>query len=99
MAKLTREDVAHVALLARLDITDEEAVLYAEQLSAVLQHASEIDALDINDVPPTSHALPLENVVREDEPKPTLDRDEVLAQAPQAVDNRFGVPRILAEEP
>jgi aspartyl-tRNA(Asn)/glutamyl-tRNA(Gln) amidotransferase subunit C len=97
--RLTRADVAHVALLARLDITDEELDLYTEQLAAVLDHAADVAALDTKGVPPTAHPLPITNVLREDDVQPSLDRDEVLAQAPAVEDRRFKVPRILGEAP
>jgi len=97
--RLTTAEVAHVARLARLDITEDEAVLFAEQLAKVLEHAADVGALDIADVPPTAHPLPLANVFRPDEPRPSLDRDEVLAQAPACEDGRFRVPRILGEAP
>ena len=97
--RLTTDEVAHVARLARLDLTDEEVALFAEQLAAVLDHAADVGALDIADVPPTAHPLPLANVFRPDEPRPSLDRDEVLAQAPASEDGRFRVPRILGEAP
>ena len=97
--RLTTAEVAHVARLARLDITEDEVVLFAEQLAKVLEHAADVAALDIADVPPTAHPLPLANVLRPDEPRPSLDRDEVLAQAPASEDGRFRVPRILGEAP
>lgn len=97
--RISREDVAHVAKLARLDITDDELELYTEQLAAVLEHAEDVEALDTAGVEPTAHPLPLSNVFREDVPTPSLDRAEVLAQAPAAEDDRFRVPRILGEEP
>ena len=96
---ISRADVAHVAKLARLDLTEEELERFTEQLGAVLEHAADVEALDIADVPPTAHPLPLVNVLRDDEPRPSLDRDEVLAQAPKAEDRQFWVPRILGEAP
>ncbi|HLX87513.1 MAG TPA: Asp-tRNA(Asn)/Glu-tRNA(Gln) amidotransferase subunit GatC [Acidimicrobiales bacterium] len=96
---LTREDAAYVARLARLDLTDEELDTYAGQLAAVLEHAAAVAALDTRDVEPTSHPLPMRNVLRNDEVRPSLDRDEVLAQAPAAEDGRFRVPRILGDAP
>jgi len=96
---LTRETVAHVARLARLDVTDDEIELFTTQLSAVLDHAADIEKLDTTDVPPTAHPLPLENVLRDDVVEPSLDREEVLSQAPSAEDDRFRVPRILGEAP
>ena len=91
--------MAHVAVLARLDLTEDELERFTGQLGAVLEHAADIAALDIADVPPTAHPLPLVNVLREDVPVPSLDRDEVLAQAPAVEDGRFKVPRILGEAP
>ena len=99
MSRITGDDVRHVAKLARLDITDEEVELFTGQLEAVLQHAQDVEALDVADVPPTAHPLPLANVFRDDEPRPGVDRDEVLAMAPDAADGRFRVPRILGEAP
>jgi len=97
--RISAADVAHVARLARLDITDDELERFTEQLGAVLDHANDVAALDTHDVPPTAHPLPLRNVFRDDVPQPSLDRDEVLAQAPAAEDGRFRVPRILGEAP
>jgi aspartyl-tRNA(Asn)/glutamyl-tRNA(Gln) amidotransferase subunit C len=97
--RLTRDDVAKVAQLARLELSDAELDTYTEQLAAVLDHAADVAALDLADVPPTAHPLPLENVLRVDEVRPTLDRDEVLSQAPAVEDRRFRVPAILGEEP
>src|SRR5437868_13176931 len=96
---ISRADVAHVAKLARLDLTDDELEMFTGQLAAVLDHAADVEALDTEGVPPTAHPLALENVLRDDVPVPSLDRDEVLAQAPAVEDGRFLVPRILAEEP
>jgi aspartyl-tRNA(Asn)/glutamyl-tRNA(Gln) amidotransferase subunit C len=97
--RLTRDDAAHVAHLARLDLTDAELDLYTEQLGAVLDHAADIAALDLSGVAPTAHPLPITNVLREDVVAPSLDRDEVLGQAPAVEDGRFRVPRILGEAP
>ena len=97
--RITEDDVRHVARLARLDVTDDEVTLFAEQLEAVLEHAQDVEALDTADVPPTAHPLPVKNVFRDDVVRPSLDRAEVLAMAPAAEDDRFKVPRILGEEP
>ena len=97
-ARISRDDVAHVAHLARLALTGDEIDLFAGQLAAVLEHAQDVEALDTSGVPPTAHPLPVRNVLRPDEPGACLDRDEVLAEAPQAEDGRFRVPRILGEE-
>ena len=96
---ISRADVAHVAKLARLDLTDDELEMFTGQLAAVLDHAADIEALDTDGVPPTAHPRPIENVFRDDIPAASLDRDEVLAMAPETEDNRFRVPRILGEAP
>lgn len=97
--RLTRQDAAYVARLARIDLSEEELDLYAGQLAAVLDNAAQLSALDTAGVEPTAHPLPLKNVLRSDEPRPCLDRDVVLAQAPAVEDNRFQVPRILGDVP
>ena len=97
--RISREQVAHVAHLARLALTDDEIDLFTGQLAAVLEHAEDVEALNTEGVPPTAHPLPLKNVLREDAPRPGVDRAEVLAMAPAAQDDRFRVPRILGEEP
>jgi aspartyl-tRNA(Asn)/glutamyl-tRNA(Gln) amidotransferase subunit C len=98
-ARLTRADVEHVAQLARLALTDAEIDAMTQDLGAILDHAAEVSALDTDGVPPTSHPLPLVNVLRPDVARPGLPRDEVLAAAPAAEDDRFRVPRILGEAP
>jgi aspartyl-tRNA(Asn)/glutamyl-tRNA(Gln) amidotransferase subunit C len=98
-ARLTRQDVAHVANLARLQLSEEELELYFEQLAVVLDHAADVASLDLHGVAPTAHAMAVTNVLRTDEPHSCLDRDEVLAQAPSVEDHRFRVPRILGEAP
>jgi aspartyl-tRNA(Asn)/glutamyl-tRNA(Gln) amidotransferase subunit C len=99
VALISRDDVAHVARLARLDVTDDELDRFATQLAAVLEHAADVAALDTAGIPPTAHPFPLVNVLRDDIAEPCLDRDEVLAQAPAAEGGRFRVPRILGEAP
>jgi len=94
-AALSRADVEHVARLARLALTDAEIDHLAGDLAAVLEHAADVAALDLEGVPPTAHPLPLRNVLRDDEVQRPLDRAEVLAAAPDAQDGRFRVPRIL----
>lgn len=97
--RISRDQVAHVARLAKLRLSDDELDVFTGQLAAVLDHAQDIEALSIDDVAPTAHPFPLINVFRPDEVGPTLDRDEVLQQAPRAEDGRFRVPPILGEEP
>jgi aspartyl-tRNA(Asn)/glutamyl-tRNA(Gln) amidotransferase subunit C len=96
---ISKSDVAHVARLARLGLSEEELERFTTQLAAVLEHARDIAALDIEGVPPTAHPFPLANVFREDVVGTCLDRDEVLAQAPEVESNRFRIPRIMGEAP
>jgi aspartyl-tRNA(Asn)/glutamyl-tRNA(Gln) amidotransferase subunit C len=98
MSTLSRKDVAHLAHLARLAVTDEELDLFAGQLAAVLDAVAQVGKAAVEDVPPTTHAVPMTNVAREDVNRPCLPRDVVLAGAPAAEDGRFRVPRILQEE-
>jgi aspartyl-tRNA(Asn)/glutamyl-tRNA(Gln) amidotransferase subunit C len=98
MTAITRDEVAHLARLARLQLSDAELAHYTEQLDDILAAVATVrDAVSV-DVPPTSHPLPLVNVTRVDEVRPSLPRDAVLAEAPAAEDGRFRVPRILGEE-
>ena len=97
--RITREEVEHVARLARLALSESEIDALTGELAAILGHAAEVSAIDTADVPPTAHPLPLVNVLRADEPRPGADRDEVLGAAPAAEDGRFRVPRILGEAP
>ena len=98
-SSLTRAEVEHVARLARLALTDEEVDALTTELGAILEYAAQVSALDTAGVPATAHPLPLVNVLRADVARPGLDRDEVLAAAPEAEDGRFRVPRILGEAP
>jgi len=95
---ISRADVAHLARLARLGLTDDELDHLGTQLDAIVSAVSRIGDLDTAEVPPTSHALPLTNVQRDDVVRPGLTQDEALACAPAAEDGRFRVPRILGEE-
>ncbi len=96
---LGRDDVAKVARLARLRLSEEELDLFTEQLGRVLEHAEDIAALDLEGVVATAHPFGLINVVRDDVTRPCLDRDVVLAMAPDAEDGQFAVPRIMGEAP
>jgi len=89
---ITREQVLHVARLARLDLGEDEVERLQEQLSAILEAVSKVSELDLDDVPPTSHPLDLVNLLRSDEPRPCLPLDEVFANAPQREDDAFRVP-------
>ena len=96
---ITRDEVAKVARLARLILSDTELELYTEQLGQVLEHAKDMNSLDLTDVVATAHPFGLRNVVRQDVVTASLDRDVVLEMAPDAAQGRFAVPRILGEAP
>ena len=96
---LRREDVAKVAKLARLSLSEAELDEFTAQLGQVLKHANDTAALDLEGVVATGHPFGLINVVREDVLRASLSRDEVLAMAPDAQDGRFAVPRIMGEAP
>jgi aspartyl-tRNA(Asn)/glutamyl-tRNA(Gln) amidotransferase subunit C len=99
MATLSRDEVAHVAKLARLQLSDAELDLFTPQLAAILEHAADVEALDLADVEPTSHPYPLANVMRPDVARDAGIRDAVLAAAPSAEDGMFRVPPVLGEAP
>ena len=98
MAAISREEVAHLARLSRLAVTEDELDMFAGQLDVILQSVARISDVAAADIPPTSHSVPLTNVLREDEVAPCLTRDEALSSAPDAAEGRFRVPRILDEE-
>jgi aspartyl-tRNA(Asn)/glutamyl-tRNA(Gln) amidotransferase subunit C len=89
---IDRDQVLHVARLARLRLTDEEVERMSSELSAVLDHIENISQLDLDGVEPTSHVIELENVLRDDVPRPSWPRETVLEPAPDAADNGFRVP-------
>ena len=94
---LTREEVLHIAHLARVGLDEAEVAKFQEQLSEILDHFQALAELDTEDVPPTSHPLPLESVMRADEVRPSLPRDEVLANAPLVEDGALRVRAVLEE--
>lgn len=98
MPSISREEVAHLAHLARLDLAPDELVHLAGQLDQILGAVAQVTEVAADDIPPTSHALPLTNVFREDEQRACLPAEAVLAAAPAAEDGRFRVPQILGEE-
>jgi aspartyl-tRNA(Asn)/glutamyl-tRNA(Gln) amidotransferase subunit C len=102
MTAITRDEVAHLAKLSRLELSGAELDQFAGQLDQIIGAVARVGELPTADVPPTSHALPLVNVFRADEVRPAgtpvIDRAELLAQAPAAEDDRFRVPRILGED-
>src|SRR5437899_1822136 len=97
MPGITRDDVAHLARLARIAMTDAELDQMAGQLDVILGAVARVQEVAAADIPPTSHALPLANVYRPDELRPSLQPDDALAAAPAAEDGRFRVPQILGD--
>jgi aspartyl-tRNA(Asn)/glutamyl-tRNA(Gln) amidotransferase subunit C len=91
---ISREDVLHVAELARLEIPEDEIERVREQLGAILEAVGKVSELDLSQVEPTSHPLDLVNVWREDEPRPSLPREEALRNAPDPADGAFRVPAV-----
>lgn len=89
---IERDQVLHVARLARLRLSEEEVERFTRELGTILEHVERIQQLDLEEVPPTSHVVALENVLRPDEPGPCLEREVVLAQAPDAAEGGFRVP-------
>jgi aspartyl-tRNA(Asn)/glutamyl-tRNA(Gln) amidotransferase subunit C len=98
MPDITREEVAHLADLARIDLSDAELDHLAPQLAVILDSIKSINEVAADDIPPTSHPMPLTNVFRDDVVRPGLTSEEALAGAPEVEQQRFAVPRILGEE-
>ena len=96
--RISRDDVAYLARLARLAVTDDELDLFAGQLDVILGAVARVSEVAAGDIEPTTHAVPLQNVLRADVLVDSLPRDAILAAAPAVEDNKFRVPRILAEE-
>jgi aspartyl-tRNA(Asn)/glutamyl-tRNA(Gln) amidotransferase subunit C len=95
---LTREDVAYLAGLARIELTDAELDHLAPQLAVILESVAAVSRVAAEEIPPTSHALPMQNVFRPDENRPSLSPEQALSGAPEVDEQRFSVPRILGEE-
>ena len=95
---LNRQEVAHLARLSRLSLSDSELDEFAPQLDEILSWVARVGEAASADIPPTSSGVPRVNIFRTDVVQPSLDRDEVLAAAPSAEDGRFRVPRILDEQ-
>ena len=93
--KLSEDRVRHVALLSRLELSDEEIANASRDLTNILHHINKLSELDLDGVEPTSHAIPLENVFREDEARPSLSNEEALENAPEQEDCCFKVPQII----
>jgi aspartyl-tRNA(Asn)/glutamyl-tRNA(Gln) amidotransferase subunit C len=98
MPEITRDEVAHLANLARIDLDDAELDHLAPQLTVILESIASIADVAAADIPPTSHAIPLTNVFREDVVRPSLTAEQALSGAPASEQQRFSVPRILGDE-
>ena len=98
MSAISREEVAHLAMLARIDLRPDELDRLAGQLGVILESVAQVREVAGDDVPATSHPMPLTNVTRPDEPRPSLSAADALAGAPEAEEQRFRVPRILEED-
>ena len=98
MTSITRAEVSHLARLARLALTDDELDRFAGQLDVILASVATVSEIAADDIPPTSHSVPLTNVFRPDVVKPSLSAQDALSQAPAAEESRFRVPRMLDEE-
>jgi aspartyl-tRNA(Asn)/glutamyl-tRNA(Gln) amidotransferase subunit C len=98
MSAISRDEVAHIAELARIAATDDELDRLAAELGVILDAVARVGEVAAADVPPMSHPLPLTNVTRPDDPRPSLDPQHVLAGAPASEQQRFKVPRILEED-
>jgi aspartyl-tRNA(Asn)/glutamyl-tRNA(Gln) amidotransferase subunit C len=96
--KINESEVRHIAHLARLNPSDDEVRLFTEQLSAILDYVEQLNEVDVADVPPTAHALPVRNVFREDVPGECLGPDEALTNAPAREGSFFTVPKVLEQD-
>jgi aspartyl-tRNA(Asn)/glutamyl-tRNA(Gln) amidotransferase subunit C len=95
---LTREQVQYIAELAKLDLTEAELARYTQQMSAVLDYASNLNKVDTSNIPPTASVLPITTVLREDEVRPSLPREKVTFNAPDAIEGQFRVDAVLDTE-
>ena len=95
MAKVTKEVVDHIAKLARLELTDEEKAKYQQSMASILDYADKLNDLDLEDVPPTAHAVAQQNVIRKDEVNSTLAVDRALANAAKSQDDQFAIQAVF----
>ncbi|RFA34197.1 aspartyl/glutamyl-tRNA(Asn/Gln) amidotransferase subunit C [Virgibacillus dokdonensis] len=95
MEKISKDQVKHVAHLARLHVSEEEAAMFTEHLSSIITYAEQLNELDTTNVEPTTHVLDIKNVMRKDEPKQWITQEEALKNAPDHKDGHFRVPSIL----
>ncbi|ETS93727.1 Asp-tRNA(Asn)/Glu-tRNA(Gln) amidotransferase subunit GatC [Veillonella sp. AS16] len=95
--KISQEEIKNIALLSRLEVKEDHTAHIEKELSDILSYVAELNALELDGVDPMAHAVPLQNVLREDELKPSLDHDLALSNAPEAEDGYFKVPRVVQE--
>lgn len=95
MSAISRQEVEYVAKLARLNLSEDEAEKYTEQLNAILQFAGKLNELDTSNIEPTSHVLDVYNVMRDDEVRPSVEREKALLNAPEEEDGQFKVPAVM----
>jgi len=93
--QLSKEDIGQIAHLARLELTDEETDKLTGHMNRIMEYFAELQALDTEDVEPTSHVIPIENVLREDMARPSFSTEDIVANAPEERDGCFVVPRIV----
>ena len=95
MERITKEQVKHVANLSRLELSDDEVVKFAKQLDEIIDYAEQLNELDTNNIVPTAHVLEVKNVMRKDEVRPSIDREDTFKNAPDHEDGQYKVPRII----
>lgn len=93
--KISKEEIEHIASLARLSLSEEEKELFGSQLSSILDYMEKLNELDTKDIEPTSHVLPLSNVMRDDIPSPSIPREDALLNAPDRTNKFYRVPKII----
>ena len=92
---LSKEEIEHIAMLARLSLTEEEKELFGAQLSSILDYMEKLNELDTEHIEPTSHVLSLSNIMREDTPRDSIPREDALSNAPDRTDKFYRVPKII----
>jgi len=95
---ITQEEVEHIAKLARLELTEEEKKRFQVELGKIIEYFDQLKKLDTERVPPMTHAVPIENVLREDQVKPSLPAEEALQNAPEKKDSYFQVPKVVGQD-
>ncbi len=93
--KISKEEIDHIAILARLSLSEEEKELFGSQLSSILDYMEKLNELDTKDIEPTSHVISLSNVMRDDKPRDSIPREDALMNAPSHTDKFYRVPKII----